>query len=133
VTSKPRVLVAEDSATNRKLIARMLEAYGYAVRLVTTGIAAVEARAEPNGCEADIILMDIEMPGMNGEDACRLIRAHEAAHPQMSRIPIIALTANSSPDQIARYLGAGMDAHIAKPIDWPSLVAAIDALVPGPR
>ena len=128
MTSKPSVLLVEDSATNRKLIGGMLEAYGCAVTLASSGPAAIEALTAHIGHGFDIVLMDIEMPDLNGDAASRLIRAYEAAHPDVRRVPIVALTANTGPDHVARYRATGMDAHVAKPIDWPTLFATIGAL-----
>ena len=124
----PNVLVAEDNATNRLLIARMLERYGCTVTLVTTGLEAIEAVSDDDRAAFDIILMDIQMPELDGRAATRIIRAREAAHPGARPIPIVALTANDMPEDIADYLAAGMTAHLPKPIDWPKLLALIDAL-----
>ncbi len=128
VTSKPSVLVVDDSAINRKLISRMLEASGCTVTLAISGFEAVEVLTGQHPHDFDIVLMDIEMPGMNGAEASRLVRAHEVSHTDIRRIPIIALTASNQPEQVASYRAAGMDAHISKPIDWQKLVAAIKAL-----
>lgn len=116
------ILVAEDNATNRLLVSKMLEKQGCRVTLVGDGCAAVEAVTRPNAGHFDLVLMDIHMPVMDGEEATRQIRLRQTdAH-----TPIIALTANAFAEDIARYKALGMDDHIAKPIDWPLLFATID-------
>jgi len=120
------VLVAEDNATNRLMISKMLEKYGCTVTLVTNGLEAVATATGSSGSGFDIILMDIQMPEMDGEEATRRIRAAEALDPTRPRIPIIALTANAFPEEVARYKEAGMDEHLIKPIDWPTLITTIE-------
>ncbi|MEN9314601.1 MAG: hypothetical protein RIS35_994 [Pseudomonadota bacterium] len=106
-----RILVAEDNIVNQKLIRAMLERMGHAVDLVEDGGAAVrQVQAKPY----DVVLMDIQMPGMDGEAATRAIRALPGA---VSKIPIVALTANAMAGHREMYLDAGMDDHIAKPVD----------------
>jgi CheY-like chemotaxis protein len=91
--------------------------------MVADGAAAVEAWArEP----WDLILMDVEMPGLDGPSATAEIRAREKAEGRR-RTPIIALTANAMPDQVARYLAAGMDGFVSKPIAASRLFAALQA------
>jgi CheY-like chemotaxis protein len=90
--------------------------------VVGDGRACVEAwAAEP----WDLILMDVQMPVMDGPSATRAIRAAEAER-GLPRTPIIALTANAMAHQLAEYREAGMDGHVAKPIEAASLFAAID-------
>ena len=75
--------------------------------------------------EFDLILMDIQMPVMDGVEAARQIRSEEAAD-RRPRIPILALTANALVHQVEEYMAAGMDGHISKPIELPRLYEAID-------
>ncbi len=79
----------------------------------------------------DMILMDIQMPGMSGVAACEIIRAEERAR-RAPPIPIIALSANAMRHQIDAYLAAGMTAHVAKPIELAALYRAIEDAASGP-
>jgi signal transduction histidine kinase/DNA-binding NarL/FixJ family response regulator len=105
-----RVLVAEDNEVNQLVVAAMLERSGHQVHLVDNGLAAVQWAAAH---DVDCVLMDIQMPGMDGEAAARRIRALPGAR---GRVPIVALTANAMAEDHRRYLAAGMDDHVAKPI-----------------
>jgi len=117
-----RILLAEDVVANQILVTAILEACGHAVDVVDDGVAAVSAlRRTPY----DLVLMDIQMPVMNGIDATKAIRADEGNE---RHTPIVALTANASAQDSERCLAAGMDAYIAKPIDEPLLLATIDRL-----
>jgi signal transduction histidine kinase/CheY-like chemotaxis protein len=111
-TESLRVLAAEDNATNRLVLKTLLEFGGVDLLLVEDGAQAVEAWRSG---EWDLILMDVQMPVMDGPTATRQIRAMERATDR-PRTPIVALTANTMSHQIGRYLDAGMDAHLAKPI-----------------
>jgi CheY-like chemotaxis protein len=114
-----RILMAEDLPMNQIIIADMLELAGYEVLTVCDGAAAVNmVRREA----FDLVLMDIEMPLMDGIAATHAIRALGAA----GAIPIVAMTANHGPEQLAACRAAGMDAYISKPIDRAYLLATID-------
>lgn len=123
--TKLRVLVADDNRTNQKVIAKILERAGYAVHVVDDGEAALDAlEAE----EFDIVLMDVNMPRMDGIEATKLYRLTELGGP---RRPIIGLTADASP-QTAQHCGdAGMDACLIKPVEPQRLLETIIALCPG--
>ncbi len=108
-----RVLVAEDNALNRRLTAALLERLGHSAEFVTDGRAAV-ARARSGGFDA--VLMDIQMPEMDGLTATRLIREQEAAVGD-ARVPIIAVTADAMLENRELCLEAGMDECLVKPID----------------
>ncbi len=110
---KLRVLVAEDNALNRRLTAALLERLGHSAEFVTDGRAAV-ARARSGGFDA--VLMDIQMPEMDGLTATRLIREQEAAVGD-ARVPIIAVTADAMLENRELCLEAGMDECLVKPID----------------
>jgi CheY-like chemotaxis protein/HPt (histidine-containing phosphotransfer) domain-containing protein len=111
-----RVLCAEDVRTNQIIIGTLLEEMGHQVTIVENGIEAVHALATS---EYDVVLMDGRMPVMDGEQATMAIRAGGANGSAVRdrRVKIIALTANASRQDCARYLSAGMDGFIAKPID----------------
>jgi two-component system, sensor histidine kinase and response regulator len=121
-SSRPlRVLVAEDNAVNQLVIRRLLEKRGHLVEIARNGGQAVAA-AE-NGA-FDLILMDLEMPVMNGWEATAAIRAGEASA-GVPRLTIVALTAHAMKGQDDRCREAGMDNYLAKPIE----VAALDAVL----
>jgi len=119
-----RILVAEDNLINQKLTVRFLEKRNHFVRVVANGAEALAAvREEP----FDLILMDVQMPVMNGFDATAAIRAGEkqsAAH-----LPIIALTAHAMKGDRERCLEAGMDGYVSKPIQLQELWQVIDSVL----
>jgi signal transduction histidine kinase/ActR/RegA family two-component response regulator len=117
-----RVLAAEDNATNQLVLRTVLEIFGVELSLVDNGRLAVEAWRSGG---YDLILMDIQMPEMDGLSATRAIRAAEAAEGR-DRIPIIALSAHAMTHQVQEYLDAGIDLHVPKPIELPRLQAALD-------
>jgi CheY-like chemotaxis protein len=117
-----RVLVVEDNATNRMIASKLLESLGAAVETAADGYLGVEA-AERGGF--DLILMDVQMPGIDGLEAARRIRALGGA---AAATPIVALTANVLAHQQRRYLDAGMDGVVGKPISPGALVAEIGRL-----
>ncbi len=124
-----RALIVDDSSVQRLLFSKILGAFGLTVKTASDGREAVEAITE--GSETfDLVLMDIQMPELDGVAATRCIRAFEAAHPERPRLPIIALTANGIADEIGAYLAAGMDRHLLKPVDVPMLYKTIAAFVP---
>jgi CheY-like chemotaxis protein/HPt (histidine-containing phosphotransfer) domain-containing protein len=118
-----RLLLAEDNDMNRQLIAAVLQQAGHDVVSVANGIQAIEAAMH---APFDAILMDVQMPEMDGYMTARALRA---AREHGTRIPIIALTANALVDEAQRCRDAGMDFHAPKPVDWPRLFSAIDRLV----
>ncbi|CAN5305272.1 hypothetical protein BH09PSE1_BH09PSE1_14310 [soil metagenome] len=122
-----RILAAEDNAANRLVLAALLEPFGVELRMVEDGAAAVDAYIAGS---YDLILMDIQMPGMDGVKATREIRRLEGLSGSL-RLPIIAVTANAMPQQVREYRLAGMDACVAKPIDAHALLQAIQAAVEG--
>jgi CheY-like chemotaxis protein len=118
-----RVLCAEDNPTNQRVLALFLEMAGLSCVMVENGVEAVAAwKREP----WDIILMDIQMPVLDGVSATRRIRALEVETGR-ARTPIVAITANIMAEQIAGYLAAEIDAVVAKPISAHSLLAEIGA------
>jgi two-component system sensor histidine kinase/response regulator len=120
--------VAEDNLVNRKLVTRLLQQRGHRITSVDNGRSAVDAiqRGKPR---FDVILMDVQMPEMNGLEATAAIRRHEAA--SGGHVPIIALTAHAMQGDRERCLAAGMDGYLAKPIDVEELVATIESSVDG--
>ena len=117
-----RVLAAEDIPTNQLVLRTIMQSFGVDLEMVDNGREAVEAWQRS---AFDVILMDIQMPEMDGVAATRAIRAEEAASGR-PRTPIIAVSANAMPHHAREYLAAGMDAHVAKPIELAKLHAAIE-------
>ncbi len=118
------ILVAEDNAINQQLITTLLKKWGHRVTIVESGMAAVTAAA---GGDFDIILMDLQMPGMSGIEAAQRIRKLPAKRGQT---PMIALTAHVLQSIRDEVIAAGMQDHVTKPIDPDALAAAIARLVP---
>jgi CheY-like chemotaxis protein len=117
-----RVLLADDNAVNRKLACRLLGKQGCAVTLAANGHEAVAAHASE---DFDLILMDVQMPDMDGFEATAIIRERERRSGK--RVPLIALTAHAMHGDRERCLAAGMDGYISKPIDARELLEVIDA------
>ena len=117
----PKILVAEDNQVNQLVLKTLLHQVGVFPAMVGDGQAAVEAWEADRW---DVILMDMQMPVMDGISATRRIRAIEAEHGR-ARTPIIALTANVMAHQIAEYRAAGMDGFIGKPIDMSQLLSTL--------
>jgi signal transduction histidine kinase/CheY-like chemotaxis protein len=119
-----RVLVVDDVSVNRKLMQAVLQRAGHEVELAANGLLAIAAVEQ--GELPDIILMDVQMPGLDGLATTRRIRALAGAAAQ---VPIIALTAEAPSDGLEAYLAAGMDGCITKPIEIEELLRSIDETV----
>lgn len=117
-----RVLLAEDHATNQYVISAYLRDAGHHVTLVENGVEAVRA---VRGGGFDLVLMDVQMPVMDGLTAAAAIRALDGP---AAAVPILALTASAMPGDREACLGAGMDGHLSKPITAASLRAALRAV-----
>lgn len=118
-----RVLLAEDNALSQEVISAMLQRHGCDITVVDNGAAAAAATLAPN--DFDVVLMDLQMPIMDGLTATKTIRDAQ------NSTPIIGLTANAMVEDITKCISAGMQAHVAKPIDWPHLLAVIERVVGG--
>ncbi len=119
-----RVLLAEDNAANQRLVLALLEQRGHHVVVVESGRQAVErSAAQP----FDVIVMDVQMPEMSGLEATAAIRAKEQ-ETGARRVPILALTAHAMSGDRERFLAAGMDAYLSKPIRFEELYRMIDRL-----
>ena len=125
-----RFLCAEDNALNAEILQALLEMHGASCTICPDGAALVNAFADVKPGQYDAILMDVQMPNMNGLDAARAIRS--GANPLGRTIPIIAMTANAFSEDVQAALDAGMDAHIAKPIDISALEKTLQKFVPPP-
>lgn len=122
-----RFLVAEDNDINAEILSELLNIEGAVCEIVENGQLALErfTNAEPG--EFDAILMDVQMPVMNGYDTARKIRA--SSHPNAKTVPIIAMTANAFAKDVKDALDAGMNVHIAKPIDMELLKKTVKQYV----
>jgi CheY-like chemotaxis protein len=121
--SRLSILVAEDNAVNQALIVRLLQKRGYVVTVVPDGRAAIDALAAK---PYDVVLMDVQMPVMDGFEATAAIREKEKGGDR--RVPIIAMTAHSLKGDQERCLAAGMDGYVSKPIRTAELLTAIECL-----
>ncbi len=121
IDAPPRVLLAEDHAINRKVVELLLGHVGVDLTCVENGADAVEAASSG---QFDLILMDMQMPIMDGLTAIRAIRGHEQAM-RRAPTPIWALSANALPEHVEASLAAGADGHLAKPISAESLFAVL--------
>jgi two-component system, sensor histidine kinase and response regulator len=122
------LLVAEDHAVNQILIRQMLQLAGAQVHLVSNGLEAIEALFAKESSEAnvyDLVLMDCQMPELDGFTATTRIRRREKLSPGQRRIPIIAMTALAMPEDTQRCLDSGMDDYCSKPIDELMLMGKI--------
>lgn len=119
-----RILLAEDNEINREIALELLGMANLQIETVENGREAVERFAETSPDYYDMILMDIQMPVMNGLDATRAIRALDCADAQ--DIPIVAMTANAFVEDVKNSLDAGMNAHIAKPLDMNQVYSTLD-------
>jgi len=120
-----RILAAEDNPTNQLVLRTVMSMFGLEVEIVSDGAKAVEAWSRNR---YDLILMDIQMPVMDGITATKTIRAAEVREGR-PRMPIIALSANAMNHQVDEYLAAGMDMHVAKPIDLAKLREALSQVL----
>jgi CheY-like chemotaxis protein len=118
-----RILVAEDNAVNRKIVEALLSPLGAAIAFAGNGAEALDVLHTQ---VFDLVLMDIQMPILDGVEATRRLRASDGPN---AGIPVIALTANVMEDQCQAYLAAGMDGWISKPIDPQHLLRVIGAAV----
>ncbi|MDP6709282.1 MAG: ATP-binding protein [Alphaproteobacteria bacterium] len=117
-----RLLVAEDNHVNQAMIRAILVNAGHRVDIVSNGLEAIQA---VQAASYDAVLMDVQMPEIDGLEATRQIRALGG---EFAELPIIALTANAMADQRREYLSKGMDAHISKPIDTKALFGVLARL-----
>ena len=122
IAAPARVLLVEDNPVNRKLAQRVLEKGGYTVTIADCGPAALAALELES---FDLVLMDVQMPGMDGIDTTARIREREKSTGR--RVPVFALTAHAMPAQRARCLAAGMDGFLVKPIQAATLLDALSS------
>ena len=120
----PKVLIVEDDEMNRDMLSRRLERRGFSVAIAKDGRQGVEmARSE----KPDLVLMDMSLPVMDGWSATRAIKAD----PEVSKIPVIALTAHAMEGDREKALAAGCDEYDTKPVDLPRLLGKMQKFLPG--
>ena len=119
VLSGMRFLCAEDNEINAEILQSLLEMRGASCTICRDGAEVVERFRTVAPGEYDAILMDVQMPGMDGYEATRMIRS--GANPLGRTIPIIAMTANAFAEDVKKSLDAGMNAHLSKPVDLNAL------------
>jgi signal transduction histidine kinase/ligand-binding sensor domain-containing protein/DNA-binding response OmpR family regulator/HPt (histidine-containing phosphotransfer) domain-containing protein len=118
-----RILLAEDNRVNQRFAAKLLEGWGHVVHLADDGKCAVKLLKEQR---FDLVLMDVQMPNMDGFEATGVVRKHEAESDKGERLPIIAMTAFAMKGDKDRCLAAGMDGYVSKPIQPEELFKAIE-------
>ena len=122
-----KLLLVEDNGLNREMEKDLLEECGFIVNDVDDGTVAVAVMEQAKAGEYAAIIMDVQMPNMDGYEATRLIR--KMADPAIARIPIVAMTANAFNEDRLKSREAGMNAHITKPIDMDKLLKVLDKLI----
>ena len=126
VTSRPlRILLAEDNPVNQLVASRILEKRGHVVVVVNNGREAVEALEPGATAPFQVVLMDVQMPEMDGLDATAAIRAREKS--SGGHIPIVAMTAHAMEGDRDRCLKAGMDGYVIKPVEAGRLVESVES------
>jgi CheY-like chemotaxis protein len=113
-----RVLVVEDNEKNMKLVRDVLRATGYTPLEASSGEEALALAAES---PPTLVLMDIQLPGIDGVEALRRLRENE----RTARIPVLALTAQAMEGDRQRFLAAGFDGYLSKPVDVPEFIATV--------
>ena len=121
------ILVVDDIEVNRIILVKILSTLGAACDTACNGQEAVDKFNASQPGEYDLVLMDVQMPGLDGYGATRAIRAGD--HPSAREIPIIAMTANAFTDDVRDALESGMDAHIAKPVQIDTLKSTIQQVL----
>ena len=124
-----KILLAEDNVINMELATEVLSMHGVEVMQAWNGKEAVDIFCASEEYSFDAVLMDMQMPEMNGCEAAKLIRASGRA--DAKSIPILAVTANAFAEDIAATAEAGMNAHISKPIDFHILCDTLEKLIGG--
>ena len=123
------ILLAEDNELNREIAVEILSKYGFVVDTAENGVEAVKKIKESKPGDYDLVLMDVQMPLMDGGEATRQIRA--LPDPALAKIPILAMTANAFEEDRKSSLECGMNGFLSKPINIEELIAALSSLLAG--
>ena len=123
------ILLAEDNELNREIAVEILSKYGFMVDAAENGVEAVKKIKESKPGDYDLVLMDVQMPLMDGGEAARQIRA--LPDPALAKIPILAMTANAFEEDRKSALECGMNGFLSKPINIEELIAALSSLLAG--
>jgi CheY-like chemotaxis protein len=126
--ARKHILLAEDNPLNREIAVDILEEQGFQVKTAVNGATAVDIIEKSKKGDFDAILMDIQMPVMDGYEATRAIRQLEDS--DLADIPIVALSANAFSEDMKKARDAGMNGYVTKPIDINHLVETLDSLYP---
>lgn len=126
---RPIVLVVEDHVVNRMVVKAMLDKLGWHPVMAENGQQALELLASGEGNPPALVLMDCQMPVMDGFEATRVIRAREAEQ-GLPRMPVVALTANAFAEDSAQCFAAGMDDFLSKPLALDALQACLKKHAP---
>ncbi len=118
-----KILVVEDNDMNMQLVEFLLEEGGYEIVKATSGEEALAITRDTGGSQPDLILMDIHLPGMDGLSVVRSMKEDA----RTNRIPILALTAHAMRGDKDRFLEAGCDGYISKPIDVKTFIASLES------
>ncbi|MBQ9634483.1 MAG: response regulator, partial [Schwartzia sp.] len=121
-----KLLLVDDLDVNREIAKMLLMGAGFEVDTAENGKEAVDKVAASQPGEYSAVLMDIQMPIMNGYEATKAIRALGG---EIARIPILAMTASAFSEDVAKAKSEGMDGHIAKPIDIPQMIQTLTEIV----
>ena len=121
-----RILVVEDNPLNLKLVRDVLEFRGYTVLTARSGEEGVEVATSQ---QVDLVLMDLQLPGIGGHEALQRLRAD----PRAREVPVVAVTAFAMEDDVERARRAGFDGYLAKPISVRALPEQVAAFLPGAR
>lgn len=121
-----RILVVEDNDMNMQLVEYLLEEGGYGIVKATSGEEAIAVTRDTSSPPLDLILMDIHLPGMDGLSVVREMKTNE----RTKRVPILALTAHAMRGDKDRFLEAGCDGYISKPIDVKTFLSSIEQYLP---
>ena len=118
-----KILIVEDNEINREIVIEALTILGMNIESASNGKEAVEIINNCQDGEYDAVLMDIEMPVMNGYDAVKAIRASDRAY--LKNVPVIAISAYSAEEDVEEYRKAGMNGHITKPMTFDEVVRVL--------
>ena len=135
VEKELHVLIVEDNLINQKVLSQQLKRAGCTVHVANHGVECLEFLDRSSFCSAEeptalsVVLLDLEMPTMDGLTCIRRIREHQSSGTIHGHVPVIAVTANARPEQIASAIEAGMDQVVTKPFRIPELVPQMEALV----